>query len=602
MPKSKSSVGQMLLKSLTSEQISNLLTVVSASMDLNTYMEKFEKIDPDMATTVKKILAAEKDPARIGRTKRLASVQRNMEFWHSLWRNWDDIISEVGDEDGKYAVQDHHWEPPYFDGWSLAQDLEPIVEDMLSLIKDVFGEVDDPDLFSKALEEIDDQIGSYPEWMGVEHGEPCGLEEKVTRCVLKWLWLSLQHEKYPGQTLAEKAADLEGRFEMVALDGNAFIDFFVKLPAGICREIYEFLKGSDHGVDLDNTYSPWHQINHDYEERFDTGKYLETCRKHLTKNWRYGRPLVDDALKQNDFQKAESLLIKTFSSYLDVHSKKKWRPETSLLLKETRSYSNEGDEEIASLLTIWADVAKRLNLLERSAAAELQAVVFRTPENWNMVLKAFRRLSSLDTQKKLNPLFAQWKDEMAAVSYPYFMDQRKISDTWIHWLIDAILDVKQNKELFLDKLNEWLSGLKDNTKAFRKQWHWVARLTKDLPDGKILKEKYPSLWKTVLPENSSGEALTASRRKGLRELKAGQCLETVLEVWQKQLRRIVPDPAHAYKSDYEEHSRWAQALFELNRDEYRILITNWLKKHNRRRNLWRDMQARHLPVDRRPLS
>jgi len=56
----------------------------------------------------------------------------------------------------------------------------------------------------------------------------------------------------------------------------------------------------------------------------------------------------------------------------------------------------------------------------------------------------------------------------------------------------------------------------------------MARLTKDLPDGKIIKEKYPSLWKTVLPEDSSGEALTASRRKGLRELKAGQCLETVL--------------------------------------------------------------------------
>jgi len=69
MPKSKSSVGQMLLKSLTSEQISNLLTVVSASMDLNTYMEKFEKIDPDMATTVKrfwpqkKIQQAEAEPS-----------------------------------------------------------------------------------------------------------------------------------------------------------------------------------------------------------------------------------------------------------------------------------------------------------------------------------------------------------------------------------------------------------------------------------------------------------------------------------------------------------------------------------------------------------
>ena len=51
-----------------------------------------------------------------------------MEYWSSLWRNYDDIISEVGDEEGKYAVQDHHWEEPYFDGGSLALDLEPIAK------------------------------------------------------------------------------------------------------------------------------------------------------------------------------------------------------------------------------------------------------------------------------------------------------------------------------------------------------------------------------------------------------------------------------------------------------------------------------------------
>lgn len=90
--------------------------------------------------------------------------------------------------------------------------------------------------------------------------------------------------------------------------------------------------------------------------------------------------------------------------------------------------------------------------------------------------------------------------------------------------------------------------------------------------------------------------LTASRRKGLREMKAGPYLKTALEIWQEQLRRIVPDPASAHKSNYEEYARWAQALFELNRDEYNVLITHWRKQHDRRRNLWRDMKARHLPV------
>ena len=181
MPRSKLSIGQILTKSLTLEQIASLLTVISALTDLNMYIEEFEKKDPDMATTVKKILTIKKDSASRGKIKPLASLQRTMEHWRSLWRNWEDVLSEVGDEDGKYAVQDHHWEPPYFDGWSLASDLEPIAEDMLSLIEDVYDEVDNPDLFSEALEEIDDQIGSYPEWMGAEHGEPCPVAYAFSR-------------------------------------------------------------------------------------------------------------------------------------------------------------------------------------------------------------------------------------------------------------------------------------------------------------------------------------------------------------------------------------------------------------------------------------
>jgi len=519
-----------------------------------------------------------------------------MEYWSSLWRNYDGIISEVGDEKGKYAVQDHHWEAPYFDGSSLAEDLEPIAEDMLTLMEDVYNEVDDPDLFLKALEEIDEQIGSYPEWMGADYVEPCVLEEKLTQCVLKWLWLSSHRERNPGQTFAEKAFYIENAFERVALDENEFTGFFIRLPDGVCREIYEFLKEGDHHMNLDNTYSAWHHINHNYEERFDAGKYLESCRKYLDKNWRYGRPLVDEAIKQNDFQKAESFLVKTFSSYLEGYGEKGWCPEASLLLIEKSSFVNKGDEEIVSLLTSWADVAKRLNHPGRSAAAALQAVAFHTPENWNTVLKAYRSLSKPDTQGALAPLFIQWKNEMAARSYPYFMDSSKVADTWIHWLIDAILDIKQDKKCFLNKLAEWLSDLKDNTKAVKKQWRWLALLTRDLPESEKIKVKHPSFWDTVLPEGNSKGDLTASRRKGLREMKAGLYLKTVLEVWEKQLWHIVPDPANAHKSNYEEYARWAQALFELNRDEYRVLISHWRKKHNRRRNLWRDMKARHLPV------
>ena len=175
MLRKKVNIGQMLVKSLTSEQITDLLTVILSSSDLNLHMEKLEETDPDMAAAVKRILALGSDSKGGSKAKLLASLKRTMESWESLWQSYDDIISQVGDEDGRYAVEDHHWEPPYFDGSSLAYDLEPIAEKMLTIMDEVYDEVNDPDLFHNALEEIDVQIRSYPEWMGVEHGEPCVL-------------------------------------------------------------------------------------------------------------------------------------------------------------------------------------------------------------------------------------------------------------------------------------------------------------------------------------------------------------------------------------------------------------------------------------------
>ena len=337
-------------------------------------------------------------------------------------------------------------------------------------------------------------------------------------------------EKNGGQIFAEKVLDLENASKMVLLHESALVGFFLELPDRECRAIYEFLKKGDHHADLDNIYSAWHQIKHEYEERFDADNYLESCRKHLAKNWRYGLPLVDDALNQNNYQLAESLLIKTFSSYLGGDRKKRWLPESYLLSAERRTFFPEGDEDITSLLKTWADVAKRLKNKVRCAAAQFQAVTFDDSEKWDMVLKTYQRLSKGIMQKKLAPLFTQWKNEMAARSYPYSLDSSKVTDTWIHWLIEAILDVKQDRSRFLNKIADWLSDLEKHPKALKQQWLWLGLFTRDLPNSEKIKAKYPSFWKTVLPEDASGEDLANSRRKGLRKMKAGSYLADLVAV------------------------------------------------------------------------
>jgi hypothetical protein len=187
-----------------------------------------------MATTVDDILKG--GTKADGKTQsRPVSHKRTMEYWNSLWRHWHEILADVGNEEGKYAVQDHHWEEPYFDGSYFASDLEPIARDMLGLIDGVYTSVKDLDLFVETLEDIETSIASYPEWMGVEYGEPCELEKNATSCVLKWLWSGLQHAPHSGISLLESVCEIEASYELVCMNQNALVDFFVNLPVDSCR-------------------------------------------------------------------------------------------------------------------------------------------------------------------------------------------------------------------------------------------------------------------------------------------------------------------------------------------------------------------------------
>jgi len=598
MKEKEITMGKLLLESLTTDQIACMLEVVASSGNLKNLVDDFMRADPDMAATVDEILKAARTKTGGKNKSRPVSHKRTMEYWNSLWRHWYEVIAEVGNEEGKYAVQDHHWEAPYFDGSYLASDLEPIARDMLGLIDDVYPSVDDPELFAEALESIEAGISSYPEWMGAEYGEPCELEKDATRCVLKWLWSGLQHEPHSGIRLFEKVYEIEQSIELVYMNQIALVDFFVNLPDESCREIYGYLRDDEtHEIDLNNVFSPWHQINHVYQSRFDSSRHLETCRNHLDQNWQYGRPLIDDAISRKEFLEAEQWLVKTFSSFLGKKRKSKWYPESTLLLDQMDYYIKDGQEDLAALLLVWSKVSLKLGNSQRRAAAQFQGAIIRLPEDCETLIQEYKRVIRPNTKKTIDPIFNQWKTEMANRSFSRHLVAPSVSDSWVHWLIDASLDPKKKQKWFSNKLNGWLNELKKDKRLFKKQWHWLARLTSDLPDSKRLVRKYPVFYETALPAAASKNDLLGSFRcRGLKKMNAGLSLNVAIEVWKEHLHLIVPDPANAYKSDYSDQAAWCKALHELNQNTYKALVTRWRKKHNRRRNLWRDMKAIGLSV------
>ncbi|MEW6685393.1 MAG: hypothetical protein AB1393_04210 [Candidatus Edwardsbacteria bacterium] len=589
-----SSVGEILIGCLTKEQIAQLLDVIFAKTDVAESIDELKKVDPDVAETLDKIVSLGSTKTREGPVNRLFSNKKILELWDSLWDKWHSIVAEVGDEEGKYAVQDADWEPPYFDGYALAEDLDEIAKDTVPLIDDVYDIVKNPNIFYDTIEEINSNISSYPEWMG--EGEGCPLGKNVTRCVLKWFWLGSQKETQPGIVFLARANNLEEEFDNVYLNDDECLSFFVKLPDTICRQIYEQFNDNKYKQKVDETHSKWHKINHIYEERFDSTKYLETCNKHLAKNWQYGKPLIDDAIAQGNYQKADLLLQKTFLVYLHSDEKNVWYPETSLLLAEQKYYYEDDEKEIADLLNLWAEVSEKIGNAERTGASKLQSVMYPTPEDWIKVIYEYKKLRLDEARDVIDTLFLEWQKEMAERSIRTGLDKNISSDTWIHWLIESQLDVPGKKEWFLKKLNEWLDCLKNDGKAFKQQWILLARLTKDLPDSDNLKKQYPTFFKVVLPMDPVLSKLDKIRCEKLKEMDTGIYVSIVIDIWKEHLHCILPDPTKSHKSRYYEHAKWMRALYELNPDGYKKVLSHWQKTHKQRRNLWHYIKEEQLPV------
>ena len=283
-------VGHRLTEALTKEQLESLLDSVGSKTLLEKIKKRSGGREKDMADTVKKVLAAgstaAKKNGRFG--VRMASGRKLIEAWDGLWNRWDEIVSEVGDDEGRYAVQEHHWESPCFDGSALAADLEKVAMEMETMIDRVHGIVKNDGLFSDAVGEINQAIGSYPEWMGEE--DECCLEYYTSRCVLQWMWLSGMHETKPGAVLLDKIESVFSDNELVELDCSAVVDVIAGMPDPVRREIYAELSNGRYLEEQDNVYSPWNILMLDFRRRYDKGAYLEQCSRDLERNWKLGRP------------------------------------------------------------------------------------------------------------------------------------------------------------------------------------------------------------------------------------------------------------------------------------------------------------------------
>jgi hypothetical protein len=193
----------------------------------------------------------------------------------------------VSEEKGQYVCQDNDWDPPYFDGYSLAEDLDRIAEKMLPRIEKIYElGVEKENIFLEALQEIENGIHSLPEWLGADQ-DSFELGKATTQCILKWEWLVANAKTQQQLAFLERIIAIENASPLAHLQSYAAVEFFKSLTEEARRQIYEYITANREDPQwkerLRTSYSKWHQIYQALAKSFSTETYWRTAANCSTK-------------------------------------------------------------------------------------------------------------------------------------------------------------------------------------------------------------------------------------------------------------------------------------------------------------------------------
>lgn len=578
-------------QALTETQLAHLLDVIFDSVDEKTVEQILQTVDDDdVSSPLTRILSPEPEtPESPGR---IVSDEKYLTEWEALWCDWEGVTIEIGDEEGKYVYQDRHWEPPYFTPDDVTGDLEEVAKKMLPMCKKIFllDEGNDA-LFRQALQEIDDNVMGYPEWMGADECDGGIFEPKTTECLLQWEWLAAKFKKQDGSSFIRNIINITGDFRHFALNNMAVVNFFTSLPEPVRKEIYDDMtKNRNEPIwqnRLSSVHTEWYKIFHSFSQTYSPELFLEDCENSIEEDWKFGLPLLQHLINKKDFNEADEIVQQTVASFLFYKTKQKWLPENSLLLIYHIYCTSYGaDYKTEQLLKYWFAIAEGLGQEKRQAALKLQLVVFKKTYEFGEVIKIFREIKQLPFLNMTARLFNQWQlFILNNCVRNKFYDVEAGKKTWIFRLLDTGFDDSKDKIWFENNVHEWLDSLL-NPALFKTQYDLIYTLTNDLAQKSSLKKQYPTLFGHILDHAYVGKDTKEARCAWLEKMNGQQFIPKLMECWKKNIGVLVPDPADAYKARYDDHAQWMIVVNDLNPVTFRKIIAEWKTDYRRRKNLW----------------
>ncbi|MEO1560020.1 MAG: hypothetical protein AAFS12_10475 [Cyanobacteria bacterium J06632_19] len=542
-------LGNRILAALTQQEISQLLDAAFATLPSEELELILTQLPLNTQKTLQKILNQQQNINQ----EQPVSLDKLAQTWSQLWQEWNEITEEASQEDGRYIAQEVDWEPPYFDAYTMVEDLEKVAQNMQPLIETAFENQFIPDdSFAAILFEMESEIpNGIPDWMDIDDG--IYLEENITNCFLQWEWLVAKSKRKNAFDFTQQVREWEEQFSLISLDDDAVVDFFTQLSETeqqcILAEFTANKEASLWKTTLDNTSSPWHHIYMHLINQHAPERYLVNMRATIPQQW------------QN---------------------------------------SNQNGENEKTLLHYYQQTARGLGESERANALEIQQIAFTHSYDWSTMFQAFTEVPVSENIQQA--LFQSWRDYIVRRAKPrsYYLEfqgAKTVENWWLHWLIDSIADSQNGKTWFQEKITSWLTTLPLDKAELGEEYNLLRLLTKDLIEIRNQTQNlYPRFYRVVIQPEKLSSADDESRQTYLQQYAPSDLWERVLTYWREQLHKFIPQPELAQKSDYTQHAQWMTALKELNSNNYETLLQQWKVDHRRRSNLWKAMREAGLEL------
>ncbi|WP_299410620.1 hypothetical protein [Acaryochloris sp. IP29b_bin.148] len=124
-------VSEKLLVALTQAELQSLLDALWVAVSLEQREKAIAQLSPDTQAIIRQLLepspSVEPDPTGSEQTPPI-SFAKLSQTWSRLWQEWVDLVAVAAEENGQYIEQEASWEPPYFDNYTFAEDLDAVAK------------------------------------------------------------------------------------------------------------------------------------------------------------------------------------------------------------------------------------------------------------------------------------------------------------------------------------------------------------------------------------------------------------------------------------------------------------------------------------------